>query len=234
MFSRKKYCHETIRLIKEKAEKRLLLELYKKKDFTFDFYVKEDMQVYDFLCELTSHHPEYWQIIRHVLQYSPSVTVTYSDRYLNTPLGCILLAQLIKQVGDRFHVDINSVAINISRSGFHPNSNNPASTRIFSNYPQRDCFLKACMDLLVNAKYTEKERNIPHQRTLSVSNAKCTVEIVFDGGISYGWRLARTEECLTLEEMKGIVSENFTCINQLSRSFDRKGVYYVVRVLYKY
>ncbi len=234
MFSKKKYSlSDAIRKVRKKAEKRLLLSLYKKMDFTFDFYLNEDMTVNDFLKMLMSKHPQFWDIIKKSILSSPHVSIAYSDRYLNTPLGCILLSQLIRQICVYFNVYYDTIEINISRTGFHPNKKNPVSTMIFSNYPERDRFFKTCMKSLVKAEFIEKERNIPHQRVLTITNTKGTVEIVFDGGISYGWRLSRENEQLTIEQLEASLTENFVCFNQLSRKFDRKGIFYVVRVLYK-
>ena len=104
---------------------------------------------------------------------------------------------------------------------------------IFPNHIQRDKFLQSCMKLLVKEDYTEKERNIPHQRVLSISNAKCTLEIHFDGGIAYGWRLSHEEDKLTMEQIEANISYNYTCINQLARKYDRKGIFFVARMLFK-
>ena len=104
---------------------------------------------------------------------------------------------------------------------------------IFPNHKQRDKFLRTCMKLLVKDDYTERERNIPHQRVLSISNAKCTLEIIFDGGIAYGWRLSHEEDKQTMEQIEANISYNYTCINQLSRKYDRKGIFFVVRILFK-
>lgn len=218
---------------RKKVEKHLLLSLYKKNDFTFDFYLNEDMRVDDFLKKLISRKPHFWSIVKSALASSPQVSVVYSDRYLNTPLGCLLLSQLIRQIHLYFQIHYDSIVINISRTGFHPNRNSPSSTMIFPNHTQRDRFLQSCMKLLLNVDYTEKERNIPHQRVLTVSNARCTLEIIFDGGIAYGWRMSREDDKLSLEQIEANITYNYTCINQLSRKYDRKGIFFVVRMLFK-
>lgn len=234
MFS-KKYFNLTCMFkgFRKKVEKHLLLSLYKKNDFTFDFYLNEDLRVDDFLKELISRKPHFWSIVKRAFASSPQVSVVYSDRYLNTPLGCILLSQLIRQIRLYFQIHYDSIVINISRTGFHPNRNSPPSTLIFPNHTQRDRFLRSCMNLLVDADYTERERNIPHQRVLTVSNARCTLEIIFDGGIAYGWRLSHEDDKLTLEQIEADITYNYTCINQLSRKYDRKGIFFVVRMLFK-
>ena len=233
MFS-KKYNNLTNEIggIRKKAEKRLLLSLYKKIDFTFDCYLDEDIKVDDFLKKLISIKPHFWSIIKKTIVSSPHVSIVYSDRYLNTPLGCIMLSQLIRQIRLYFQIHFDSIVLNISRAGFHPNKNNPSSTMIFPNHKQRDKFLHLCMRMLVKDYYTEKERNIPHQRVLSISNAKCTLEIIFDGGIAYGWRLSHEDDKLTMEQIEANIAYNYTCINQLSRKYDRKGIFYVVRMLF--
>ena len=234
MFSKKDYnLTDAFRGIMKKAEKNLLLSLYKKNDFTFDFYLNEDMMVNDFLKKLISRKPRFWSIIEKAIVSSPHVSIIYSDRYLNTPLGCLLLSQLIRQIRHYYQIHFDSIVLNISRTGFHPNKNNPSSTMIFPNHIQRDKFLRTCMKLLVKDDYTERERNIPHQRVLSVSNAKCTLEIIFDGGIAYGWRLSHEDDKLTMEQIQANITYNYTCINQLSRKYDRKGIFFVVRMLFK-
>ena len=184
MFSKKIYnLNAGICGIRKKAEKRLFHSLCKKIDFTFDFYLNEDMKVDDFLKKLISKKPHFWSIIKKAIVSSPHVSITYSDRYLNTPLDCILLSQLIKQIRHHFQIHFDSIVLNISRTGFHPNKNSPSSTRIFSNHTQRDRFLRSCMKLLVDTEYIEKDRNIPHRRVLTVRNAECTVEIVLTAAL---------------------------------------------------
>ena len=215
-----------------RLKKTFFFPFIKKNDFTFDFYLNEDMMVNDFLKKLISRKPRFWSIIEKAIVSSPHVSIIYSDRYLNTPLGCLLLSQLIRQIRHYYQIHFDSIVLNISRTGFHPNKNNPSSTMIFPNHIQRDKFLQSCMKLLVKEDYTEKERNIPHQRVLSISNAKCTLEIIFDGGIAYGWRLSHEDDKLTMEQIEANIAYNYTCINQLSRKYDRKGIFYVVRMLF--
>ena len=218
MFSKKDYnLTDAFRGIMKKAEKNLLLSLYKKNDFTFDFYLNEDLMINDFLKKLISRKPRFWSIIEKAIVSSPHVSIIYSDRYLNTPLGCLLLSQLIRQIRHYYQIHFDSIVLNISRTGFHPNNK----------------FLRSCMRLLVKDDYTEKERNIPHQRVLSISNAKCTLEIIFDGGIAYGWRLSHEDDKLTMEQIQANITYNYTCINQLSRKYDRKGIFFVARMLFK-
>ena len=81
MFS-KKYFNLTCMFkgFRKKVEKHLLLSLYKKNDFTFDFYLNEDMRVDDFLKELISRKPHFWSIVKRAFASSPQVSVVYSDR----------------------------------------------------------------------------------------------------------------------------------------------------------
>lgn len=119
MFSKKDYnLTDAFREIMKKAEKNLLLSLYKKNDFTFDFYLNEDMMINDFLKKLISRKPRFWSIIEKAIVSSPHVSIIYSDRYLNTPLGCLLLSQLIRQIRHYYQIHFDSIVLNISRTAF--------------------------------------------------------------------------------------------------------------------
>jgi hypothetical protein len=216
-----------------RPEKLILRDPRKEEINYYPYNLNEDLMINDFLKKLISRKPRFWSIIEKAIVSSPHVSIIYSDRYLNTPLGCLLLSQLIRQIRHYYQIHFDSIVLNISRTGFHPNKNNPSSTMIFPNHIQRDKFLQLCMRMLVKDDYTEKERNIPHQRVLSISNAKCTLEIIFDGGIAYGWRLSHEEDKLTMEQIEANISYNYTCINQLARKYDRKGIFFVVRMLFK-
>ena len=84
MFSKKNYnLTDAFSEIRKKVEKSLLLYLYKKNDFTFDFYVNEDMAVEDFLKILISRKPHFWDIIKKAIASSPRVSIVYSSMLLS-------------------------------------------------------------------------------------------------------------------------------------------------------
>ena len=86
MFSKKDYnLTDAFRGIMKKAEKNLLLSLYKKNDFTFDFYLNEDLMINDFLKKLISRKPRFWSIIEKAIVSSPHVSIIAVTAYKANP-----------------------------------------------------------------------------------------------------------------------------------------------------
>lgn len=76
----------------------------------FDARILEDCNVGNLCAKLMKCKSEKWERIISGMN-GKNVSLTYSDRYLVTPLGCILLAHFIADVQQKLNVNIASLNI---------------------------------------------------------------------------------------------------------------------------
>lgn len=76
----------------------------------FDYRITEHSSLGHFFDSLKNPEVENWNRIVSNLQ-GKTVSVEYSDRYLKTPLGCMLLAKMIS--GLKNEADLNVVSIKV-------------------------------------------------------------------------------------------------------------------------
>ena len=114
-----------------------------------------------------------------------SFDITYSDRYLKTPFGCILLIQFINKLKTLLNFQINSF---IFKGQQFSESREPAMIyHSFQNSIQRNNAVKkyAAQHNMLNV-HTVCE-TIPHYRIFEFKSKDCSVIIRPDGGIEHGW-----------------------------------------------
>ena len=159
------------------------------------------------------------------------VDLVYEDRYLNTPIGCLILAQFIRRMKDLFKLRYQSIEINLSRKDFRIMFDDKTLKidRKFSFPENRDSFFQLCMDKIVGNPYSLHVRNTKHARTLIIKNGTYELSISPDGGISHGWGIENgIHSNLTVDVLKENLDINIHCFNRPAHSFDRKGIPYVV------
>ena len=125
-----------------------------------------------------------------------TVTVNFSDAYVNSALAGIILAYMIKEVKDLFNCDIASITLQLESHrrnwGDNFNDYNP----IFKSFEDGDTcddFLNAIFDDVLNADYLE-DPNTQHHRWLKFTSPKGYVELRPDHGMDGGW-YTRTRYC---------------------------------------
>jgi hypothetical protein len=201
-----------------------------KEGVTFSFNVMEPVGSDDLFDLLMDYHPEKWAYIYGEFYRNGTVDFIYEDRYLNSPLGCLMLAQFIRRMSFQLHLTYRSIRIYVSRKDFHVkyDDNTLKIERKFSYPESRDQFIRQCMEKLVGQPFELFDKNINHTRSLRVSNGDYELNIHPEGGISHGWELEDRNSTLTAEDILRDPDINIQCFNRLAHSSDRKGIPYMV------
>ena len=219
------------RLLYKSIDTNLLMKNRIFKDgMTFSFHLMEDTGSDDLFDLLLDYHPDKWAFICGEFSRNGTVELVYEDRYLNSPLGCLMLAQFIRRMSFQLHLAFRSIRIYVSKKDFHV-KNNDNTLKLISkfSYPEnRDQFLRQCMEKLVCQPFELIDKNINHTRSLRVSNGEYELDIHPEGGISHGWELMDRNSTLTAEDILRNPEINIQCFNRLANSFDRKGIPYMV------
>lgn len=156
----------------------------------FDARIKEDSYIDSLLQALTNIKPSRWSTIKTAFT-GKIVTIDYSDRYLITPLGCMLLAHLVSSIKKYLGVSVSNINISVIRPA---NDNWYESRRvdIDSNFPsseRRNKFLEDAIRDLVGLRPTITDSGyIDHERCFTVKTNSEELCIRPDAGITNGWK----------------------------------------------
>ena len=118
------------------------------------------------------------------------VAVKYCEKYLVNPLGCHMLVGLIKEIRDRYNLDIDSVTLSLDDSQCdNPRQNDYTPIRYsFKDNADRDDYISDLIDGEFNLRPCIRVNGSDHHRWLRfVTAAGDVVEIRPDHGISGGW-----------------------------------------------
>ena len=202
------------------------------RDLTFSFHVTQNVQSDELFDILQEYHPEKWHYIRDQMQDNPTVDLTYEDRYLNTPLGCLLLAQFIRRIRDLYLLNYRSISVTLSRKDFrvlHDDDDLRLDQR-FSFVEKRDLFMKRCLDEIVRSKYHYETKNIGHTRALCLSNHSYRLSVLPDGGLAHGWGIENGKHSsLTTKDLCDRLDINVHCFNRDVSRFHKDGIMYLVK-----
>ena len=202
------------------------------RDLTFSFHVTQNVQSDELFDILQEYHPEKWHYIRDQMQDNPTVDLTYEDRYLNTPLGCLLLAQFIRRIRDLYLLNYRSISVTLSRKDFrvlHDDDDLRLDQR-FSFVEKRDLFMKRCLDEIVRSKYHYETKNIGHTRALCLSNHSYRLSVLPDGGLAHGWGIENDKHSsLTTKDLCDRLDINVHCFNRDVSRFHKDGIMYLVK-----
>ena len=202
------------------------------RDLTFSFYVTQNVQSDELFDLLQEYQPDKWHYIRDTMQSNPTVDLAYEDRYINTPLGCILLAQLIRRIRDLYLLNYRSVSVTLSKKDFrvkHDDDDLKLDHR-FSFAEKRDIFMKRCLDNIVKDKYNYEAKNIGHTRALCISNRHYRLSLFPDGGLAHGWGIENGKHCsLSTKDLLHHLDINVHCFNRDAKRFHKLGIQYTVK-----
>ena len=156
----------------------------------FDARIKEDSNLDSLLHSLVSIKSDKWLKMKSAFR-GKSVSIDYSDRYLITPLGCMLLAHLIKSIKEYLEVTVKSIHIAVIK----PTNDSIYDTRrtnIDSNFQtssSRNKFLEDAVYELVGTRPTVADNGyIDHERCFTVKTYSEELCIRPDAGIANGWK----------------------------------------------
>lgn len=156
--------------------------------FMFEYRIREHSSLGRFFDSLKVPETGNWNRIISNLR-GKAVSIEYSDRYLKTPLGCMLLAKMIsslKNEADLVLVSIKVIVTNIVSI----NDSDVAVNAIkdFANGKKRNHFLKdAIFELTGIEPEIQDTGYVEHERCLTVKADNAEVCIRPDAGIAKGW-----------------------------------------------
>ena len=110
--------------------------------------------------------------------------IIYSDRYLKSPFGCLLLTQFLNQLQKIFSFSIKSFEVRVN------NFNEYKSNRmIFQKYSNSNIRDKKLVEMAEANQLPIKiiTDSLPHYRFFQFKSDKKTIIIRIDGGIEHGW-----------------------------------------------
>lgn len=158
--------------------------------FMFDVRIKEDCHLSSLCDKLMEDKQEEW---KRIMQYikGKNVTLEYSDRYLSTPLGCLLLAHFISSLKRKFGINIKGIAVTVM--ALANKEFGIGHTYIESDYKNnnaRNQFLSDAISELVEVEPDIIDSGyIEHERCLTIKSADAELCIRPDAGIAHGWVL---------------------------------------------
>uniref|UniRef100_UPI004026D7A5 DEAD/DEAH box helicase n=1 Tax=Prevotella sp. TaxID=59823 RepID=UPI004026D7A5 len=156
----------------------------------FDARILEDCRVNNLCEKLMKYKSEKWDRIIPSMR-GKNVSVTYSDRYLVTPLGCILLAHFIADVQQKLQLNIVSLNIYVKK----PNGDAYGNQRIglereYGDNVARNSFMEdAIREIAGITPEIVDYGYIEHERCMSIKTADEELCIRPDAGIAHGWNL---------------------------------------------
>lgn len=156
----------------------------------FDARIKEDSSIDSLLHALTRIKADKWSKIKSEFD-GKSVSIEYSDRYLITPLGCMLLANLTKSIKEYLGVNIRTINISVIK----PSNDSLFDTRrtnIDNNFQSssvRNKFLEDAIFEFVGIRPKVVDNGyIDHERCFTVKTSLEELCIRPDAGIANGWK----------------------------------------------
>ena len=156
----------------------------------FDTRIKEDSTINGLFNTLLHNNSDKWSRIEKQFA-NKDVTVEYSDRYLMTPLGCMLYAHFIEKLKYEFNIKISTMKITVA---FTSNGNvfSSGATKICENYKsreERNKFLKDSVTEIVGiAPIINESGYISHERCITIKSDSDELCIRPDAGIAHGWK----------------------------------------------
>ena len=163
------------------------------------------------------------------------VKISYSDKYLVTPMGCILLAHLISKLQSEFRININSVNLKVipprqNYSSYHQDI--VELTQDFQRSQDRNEFLSNSIEELVGiTPIISEDGYLPHERCLTIESSDGTLCIRPDAGIAHGWKVFGSENShMTTEDIYEDPTKDIKLYNQQSRG---NGILYTISFVKK-
>ena len=156
--------------------------------FMFEYRITEHSSLDYFFDSLKMPEVENWNRIVSNLQ-GKTVSIEYSDRYLKTPLGCMLLAKMIS--GLKNEADLNLISIKVIITNIVSTDESDITVNAikdFANGEKRNLFLKDAISELTGVEPEIQDTGyVEHERCLTVKADNAELCIRPDAGIARGW-----------------------------------------------
>lgn len=156
----------------------------------FESRVKENCNISNLLDKLIDSNRSQWEEIISRMR-DKNVSLTYSDRYIKTPLGCVLLAHFIRSIQRTLHVNIISVDIKVQRiNNEYGDIIDVLIKKDFNCNDTRNCFLSdAILNISGIRPMITDSGYIAHERCMTIKAEDADLCIRPDAGIANGWTL---------------------------------------------
>ncbi len=191
----------------------------------FDFKINnQHISASTLFEEMHLYKSNKWDIADKALSTETSVDISYADRFVNTPLGCIILSNLIKSIIERWSLQPKTVKLYLApiRSNYIYGKNDFDSD--FATDAIRDKFLKKYFTQIVGFEPDIITNNTDHPRSLWIKGTTYTCEIRPDGGVAWGWVLDNQNGSIKLQDVENNPNQDIKLYNIQYR----KGILYTI------
>ena len=186
--------NDTLGELKPVKREELLQKLKTKDTLGFDVRLKADCMlsglfrlIQDSKDSNEKEHKEDWNQIQQAIE-GKEISVSYTDRYLMTPLGCMLLVRFLQCLKDQWGCRIKDVEVHLS-SKIDGKNDTYAVNEPFKYLEDRDNFLAEALTQCcgVDSVKIQSGQYIAHERDLKISTGTHSLCLRPDAGISQGW-----------------------------------------------
>lgn len=156
----------------------------------FNSRLKDDCLLSTFCNLLTSGNESKWKKIKDALR-NCSVSIEYSDRYLMTPLSCMLFAHLAASMKNELNLEISDVSVIVARidNRYMQDREETNVADDFVSNDRRNEFLSAAVDELCGVSPTIRDSGyVEHERCMIIRAGEMELCIRPDAGIGNGWK----------------------------------------------
>jgi hypothetical protein len=186
--------NDTLEKLNYVNREELLKQLKTKDTLGFDARLKADCMLSELFQLLQTskdsnekEHKEDWNHIQKAIE-GKEISVSYTDRYLMTPLGCMLLVRFLQCLKDQWGCRIKDVEVHLSQKIDYKNETY-AVNEPFEYFEDRDNFLTEALTQCCGVKNAniQSGQYIAHERDLKISTGTYSLCLRPDAGISQGW-----------------------------------------------
>ena len=183
--------NDTLDELKLVNREELLKQLKTKDTLGFDARLKADCMLSGLFRLIQDsnekEHKEDWKHIQKAIE-GKEISVSYTDRYLMTPLGCMLLVRFLQCLKDQWGCRIKNVEVRLSKKIDYKNDTY-AVNEPFENFEDRDNFLAEALTQCCGVENADiqSDQYIAHERDLKISTGTHSLCLRPDAGISQGW-----------------------------------------------
>jgi len=186
--------NDTLGELKTVNREELLKQLKTKDTLGFDARLKADCMLSELFQLLQTskdsnekEHKEDWNHIQKAIE-GKEISVSYTDRYLMTPLGCMLLVRFLQCLKDEWGCRIKDVEVHLSKKIDYKDETY-AVNKPFEYFEDRDNFLTEALTQCCGVENADIQSGqyIAHERDLKISTGTHSLCLRPDAGISQGW-----------------------------------------------
>lgn len=195
---------------------------------TFIFGITEDTTTSGLLATLESYESREWAKVASGLS-GRQVDVSYTDRYLCSPLGCYIFAHLLKSIKEKYALTFRSLRLLLmAPKSDYSNNSGIGMTENFCDAESRDEFLRSLLVELVGMEPTSIDSRrmasqVNHDRVLCITDGSVECSIRPDAGVAHGWVVMRPFS-VTIDDIESDMTIDIPLYNKVAS----QGIIYTV------